>query len=335
MASEVSSGQDHSKAQDAKWMAAAARYAARARTLSNPNPNVACLIVRDGRLMARGVTQAGGRPHAEAFALQALAHSRKSAEGTSIYVTLEPCAHKSPRGPSCADLLALAKPARIIIGQNDPDPRTSGQGAERLSAAGIAVVQLDDINARASLSGYFIQQTKDRPFVTLKLAMSADGFIARMPGKDQWITGPISRAHVHARRAMSDAILVGGGTLRADNPRLDVRLAGIENRAPERFILTSGKTPHGVKAIASPQDIHSMPNVHYLYVEGGGATAASFLQAGLVDRIELYTAPITIGQGTKAPKELHNDALASASWRKVETCQLGSETFTAYHHFTI
>ncbi|MFZ9396645.1 MAG: bifunctional diaminohydroxyphosphoribosylaminopyrimidine deaminase/5-amino-6-(5-phosphoribosylamino)uracil reductase RibD [Erythrobacter sp.] len=315
---------------DARWMAAAARLAARARPASNPNPAVACLIAKDGILLARGWTQRGGRPHAEAHALAQLAPG--AAQGATIYVTLEPCAHASPRGPACADVLAEAKPARVVIGTVDPDPRTSGKGIARLEAAGIAVTLLDDPDARASLAGFLARQTKNRPFVTLKLAMSADGFIARPPGEEQWITGEAARAHVHARRARQDAILVGGGTWRTDAPRLDVRLPGLEAHTPRRIVLTRGAAPAGTSAIATPQAIGELEGVQYLYVEGGAATAAAFLDAGLVDRIDLYRAPVVFGAGTRAPAGLMPGQLddVSGPWHKVEQCQLGSDTFAAY-----
>lgn len=310
-------------------MAATAHLAARARPASRPNPAVGYLILREGVVLARGWTQPGGRPHAEAHALAQLPPG--GAEGATIYVTLEPCAHRSERGPACADILAEAGPARVVIGLEDPDPRTSGRGIARLDAAGITVSVLDDPLARDSLAGFLTLAGQHRPFVTLKLAMSADGFIARAPGEDQWITGEIARAHVHAQRARQDAILVGGGTWRADQPRLDVRLPGLEHRSPDRYVLTRGTAPEGARALASPEEICGLEGIQYLYVEGGAATAAAFLDAGLVDRLDLYTAPIILGTGTKAPLSLAPASLASQrGWRLVEQCQLGSDTFAAY-----
>ena len=311
-------------ANDARWMDAAARLAQRARPLSRPNPGVAAIIVRNERVLARGWTQAGGRPHAEA---NALANAGEDARGSTIYVTLEPCAHESARGPSCADLLVEAAPARVVIGVVDPDPRTAGKGAARLRDAGIEVDMFDHAAARQSIAGYLTRAKHGRPYVTLKLALSEDGFIARPSGQDQWITGEEARAHVHARRAQQDAILVGGGTWRADQPRLDVRLPGIENRSPDRYVLTRGDAPDGTRAIASPQDIAKMDGVQYLYVEGGAATAQAFLEAGLADRIDLYRAPITIGEGLRAPETITDLA---TEWQLVEECRLGSDRFTAY-----
>ena len=311
-------------------MAAAVRLALRARPLSRPNPGVAALVVREGRVIARGWTQAGGRPHAEAVALAGLA-PEVLADAT-LYVTLEPCAHASERGPACADLIVAARPQRVVIGQHDPDPRTSGAGQARLEAAGIATRLLDDPASAASLAGFLIRQRLGRPWVTLKLATSLDGCIALADGTSQWITGPAARAHVHARRAQHDAILVGGGTWRADAPRLDVRLPGLESRSPRRVVLTRGAAPEGVTVIAAPQDIAALDGVQYLYVEGGAGTAAAFLAADLVDELHLYRAPILIGDGKRALGALGLRDLAAAHdrWERCEIRQLGSDEFAAY-----
>ncbi len=314
---------------DSDWMAAAARLAARARPLSRPNPAVACLIVQDGTVLARGWTKAGGRPHAEADALSQLPVG--GAQGTTIYVTLEPCAHQSKRGPSCTDLLVEARPARVVVGVTDPDPRTSGEGIARLRKEGIEADILDHPNAIASLAGFLTREVQQRPFVTLKLAMSEDGFIARKPGQEQWITGEVARAHVHAQRARQDAILVGRGTWRADKPSLDVRLPGIEDRSPQRLVLTSCDAPENATALPSPAAISKLRDIQYLYVEGGAGTAQAFLDAGLVDALHIYTAPIMIGSGLRAPQQLRPAALAQSSeWQVSEKRQLGSDTFTAY-----
>lgn len=318
------------KPTDARWMAAAARLAGRARPVSRPNPAVGTIIVRDGKVIARGWTQGGGRPHAEAHALAQLGSD--GARGATAYVTLEPCAHRSERGPACADLLAEARPQRVVVGIADPDPRTAGSGIARLKEAGIAAEVLNHPDARASLAGYLSVRERGRPFVTLKLAMSLDGCIARADGESQWITGEASRAHVHAHRARHDAILVGGGTWRTDRPRLDVRLPGLEDRSPQRVLLTRGVAPDGVKVINGPAQIAQLEGVQYLYVEGGAGTAASFLAADLVDRIEIYRAPILIGDGLHAIGDLglHRLADAHGRWQAVERRQLGSDSFAAY-----
>lgn len=312
-------------------MAAATRLALRARPLSSPNPGVAALVVRDDKVIARGWTQAGGRPHAEAAALAGLAPEVLAA--STLYVTLEPCAHASERGPACADLIVAARPQRVVIGQHDPDPRTAGKGRARLEAAGIATTLLDDPASAASLAGFLARQRLGRPWVTLKLATSLDGCIALADGTSQWITGETARAHVHARRAQHDAILVGGGTWRSDAPRLDVRLPGLESRSPARVVLTRGAAPaDGVTALPSPQAIASLAGVQYLYVEGGAETAAAFLAADLVDELHLYRAPILIGDGKPAlgPLGLASLDAAHGRWHAQERRQLGSDEFTAY-----
>lgn len=313
-------------------MAAAARLAMRARPLARPNPGVAALVVANDRVIGRGWTQPGGRPHAEAEALAGLSPEQLAA--ATLYVTLEPCAHQSARGPACADLIVAARPARVVIGQHDPDPRTSGAGIARLEAAGIATRLLDDRASAASLAGFLARQRLGRPWVTLKLATSLDGCIALADGTSQWITGATARAHVHAHRAQHDAILVGGGTWRADAPRLDVRLPGLESRSPQRVVLTRGSAPEGmgIAALASPQSIAGLDGVQYLYVEGGAETAAAFLSADLVDALHLYTAPILIGDGRPALGALGLDSLAAAHdrWRLTERRQLGSDHFAAY-----
>jgi len=312
-------------------MAAAARLALRARALSRPNPGVAALVVHQGRVVARGWTQAGGRPHAEAIALAGLA-PEVLAEAT-LYVTLEPCAHQSARGPACADLILAARPARVVIGQIDPDPRTAGEGIARLEAAGIETRLLADHASAASLAGFLTRQRLGRPWVTLKLATSLDGCIALADGTSQWITGEPARAHVHAQRARHDAILVGGGTWRTDQPRLDVRLPGLEARSPQRVVLTRGASPaEGLIALPSPQAIAALEGVQYLYVEGGAETAAAFLAADLVDELHLYTAPILIGDGRRAlgALGLANLSEAHGRWSLAERRQLGSDSFAAY-----
>lgn len=302
----------------------------RARPLSRPNPGVAALLVKDGAVAARGWTQAGGRPHAEALALAGMDNG--SAKGMVLYVTLEPCAHDSGRGPACTDLILKARPSRVVIGAFDPDPRTAGLGAKRIEQAGIAVTVLDHAPSRESLAGYLIRAELGRPYVTLKLAVSLDGCIALASGESQWITGDIARAHVHAQRARHDAILVGGGTWRADRPRLDVRLPGLEERSPERFILTRGIAPDGVRIINRPAQVTGLEGVQYLYVEGGAGAAASFLAEDFVDEIHLYQAPIVIGDGFRAIGGfgLENLSQAHDRWRAVESRTLGSDRFTAY-----
>lgn len=315
--------------EDRRWLAACAALAARARPLSAPNPGVAALVVKHGVVLGRGWTAPGGRPHAEAVALD---QARTAAEGATLYVTLEPCAHRSLRGPACADLVAAAGLARVVIGVQDPDPRTDGSGAEILRAAGIQVVLADDHACRASLKGFLTRQASGRPHVTLKLAVSADGFIGPLSGEPVAITGAIARAHVHRQRALNEGIVVGSGTLRADNPRLDVRLPGLEGLSPARFVLTRGEAPAGWAALASPQAITSLLPMQYVYVEGGAATAAAFLQAGLVDELHIYAAPRSLGTGIPAygPLGPATRGAPPPGFVLVDRRQLGADVLLVY-----
>jgi diaminohydroxyphosphoribosylaminopyrimidine deaminase/5-amino-6-(5-phosphoribosylamino)uracil reductase len=311
-------------------MAAAIALSGRGRGLSTPNPNVGCLIVKDGHVVGRGWTQKGGRPHAEA---QALGQAMEQAHGATAYVTLEPCFHLSPRGPRCADLMARAGVARVVIALRDPDPRTDGQGAAWLRERGIAVEMgmLADQAARA-MAGFVLRQTRGRPHVTLKLGLSLDGRIALADGSSRWITGPDARAHAHMERARHDAILVGGGTLRADAPGLDVRLAGLEDRSPRRILLSRGDAPDGWNRIGAPQEIAALDRVDHLLVEGGAETAAAFLRAGLVDRLLLYRAPIIIGSGLAGIGDIGLMDLGQAHdrWRLTDARRLGVDRLEVY-----
>lgn len=314
-------------ATDAEWLAAAARLAIRARPLSRPNPGVGATVVKDGTVVGRGWTQPGGRPHAEAMAL---AMAGAKADGATLYCTLEPCAHVSPRGPSCSTSIVAAGLARCVFGVLDPDPRTAGKGLAVLRDGGVEAEHLPCPASRDSLAGYLARAELGRPHVTLKLAASSDGCLARPAGEPQWITGEAARAHVHAHRALADAILVGGGTWRADRPRLDVRLEGLEARSPRKVVLTRGAT-EGVATIAAPEAISTLEAVQYLYVEGGAATAEAFLAADLVDRVELYRAPFAIGgPDALATMGLGDLDASPEGWAMVEQRQLGSDSYAAY-----
>lgn len=314
---------------DADWMDAAAAIAARGRPLSRPNPAVGAIVVRDGRVVGRGWTQAGGRPHAEAVAL---AQAGDAALGATLYVTLEPCAHRSERGPACAALVSRAGPARVVVGCGDPDPRTAGAGMAMMRAAGIAVDLMVSVAAERSLAGYLSQAKAGRPHVTLKLATSLDGKIALADGSSQWITGPQARAHGHMERARVDAIVVGGGTLRADSPRLDVRLPGLEARSPARWVLTRGLAPDGWNAVADIAAPGAFGTAQTLMVEGGAGAAAAFLAADRVDRLLLYRAPIVVGDGLPCVGDIGLGSLAEAHgrWRLYDRRLLGSDTLDVY-----
>ncbi|MGO8504770.1 bifunctional diaminohydroxyphosphoribosylaminopyrimidine deaminase/5-amino-6-(5-phosphoribosylamino)uracil reductase RibD [Rhizobium leguminosarum] len=397
---------------DERFMAAAIRLSRWHLGRTATNPSVGCLIVRDGVIVGRAVTALSGRPHAET---QALAEAGALARGATAYVTLEPCSHHG-RTPPCSEALIAYGVARVVISVTDPDPRVSGRGIAMLREAGIEVdAGLLEAEGRHSLAAYLTRQTKNRPYVTLKLAVSADGMIGREGEGQVAITGPEARAQVQALRAETDAILVGIGTAIADDPLLTVRTPGLESQSPIRIVLdpslalpltsklvettrqvpvivvaseeTSlleaeglppsalpgisptggeigkrrdpnspvsdgdgfalrqdvvqganpdpisplvGEMPGRAEGDASPADMDSRraaleaAGVEVLYcnpyhpevllpalatrgissllVEGGAKTARLFLEAGLVDRIQLYQAPVVIGErGIESP----------------------------------
>lgn len=312
-------------------MLAAVALSERGRGRTSPNPNVGCLIVRDGRVIGRGWTQPGGRPHSEAMALDGV-----DAAGADVFVTLEPCAHESERGPACADLLVAAKPRRVVIAARDPDPRTDGGGMARLAEAGVLVEHgLCADEAERAMAGFFARQMFGRPHVTLKLATSLDGRIARADGESRWITGAAARAHGHLERARADLIVVGRGTMEADTPRLDVRLKGLADRSPRRAVLASNRPEPAGKDwihLPDPQAISGIEAIDHVLVEGGAAAASAFLAAGLVDRLLLYRAPILIGAGSAALGDIGLEALADAHgrWRLADARMLGSDRMEVY-----
>ena len=300
-----------------------------------PNPAVGCVIVKDGRIIGRGWTQPGGRPHAET---EALAQAGDAARGADVYVTLEPCAHHG-QTPPCAEALIAAGVARVVIAIADSDSRVDGQGIAMLQAAGIAVETGVCADAASmDLAGFLLKTEQGRPEVTLKLASSFDGRIATGAGESQWITGPAARRVVHAMRARHDAVMVGGGTARHDDPSLTVRGLGIDEQ-PQRVVVSRrldlplmgqlarsardipvivchGKdadpmlcqTWRDLGAILLPcatsggqldaRDVLQQLGAHGLtrvFCEGGSALAASLIEADLVDRLVGFTAGLAIG----------------------------------------
>lgn len=300
-----------------------------------PNPSVGCVIVRDGRIIGRGWTQPGGRPHAET---EALAQAGQAAQGATAYVSLEPCAHQG-KTPPCAQALIDAGVARVVSAVEDSDPRVAGQGFAMLRDAGIDVttgVLMEQ--AIWDLSGFFLKTEQGRPFVTLKLASSFDGRIATETGHSKWITGAMARRTVHAMRAQHDAVMVGAGTARADDPSLTVRDLGIE-RQPVRVVVSRhldvpllgqlARTakdvplwlchgPHpdaerarawedlGARLIPCALNEHQIDAADLLqqlgqagltrvFCEGGSALAASLLADDLVDELVGFSAGLTIG----------------------------------------
>lgn len=258
-------------ASDEEHMSQALRLARRGLGLTWPNPSVGAVVVTpDGEIAGRGWTAPGGRPHAEAVALE---RAGAKAEGGTIYVTLEPCAHEG-RGMACSTAIVAAKPARAVLGLRDPDPRTAGRGIERLKSAGIEVEEGVLAAEAASVTlGHLMRVTHGRPAVTLKLAIGADGLIPRGHGEPVWITGANARAHGHLLRARNDAILVGRGTIEADDPSLTCRLPGMSCRSPVRVVLDRRlRTPPNAKLF---DDI--MVPVWLLCAEGESHSSADAL----------------------------------------------------------
>ncbi len=320
---------------DAAHMGAALALARRGLGRVWPNPAVGCVLAHGPRVVGRGWTQPGGRPHAEA---EALARAGAAARGAACYVTLEPCSHHG-RTPPCADALIEAGIARVVAATGDPDPRVSGQGFARLEAAGIAVERgPGEAEARFDNAGFLTRVARGRPLVALKTATTLDGRIAAGNGTSRWITGPEARAAAHRLRAGHDAIMVGARTALLDNPRLDCRLDGLGDRAPLRIVADGGlrlpATHHlaadgrpcwvlcredadgeraraledvGVRLIRLPSgaDGHmdlaagllrlGEAGLTRLLVEGGGVLAAALLKADLVDRIHWFRAPAVMG----------------------------------------
>lgn len=223
-------------APDDRFMRLALALGRRGLGCTWPNPAVGAVLVNGGRIVGRGWTQPGGRPHAEVVAL---AQAGDAARGATLYVTLEPCAHHG-KTPPCAEAVIKAGVARVVSALEDPDVRVAGRGHTMLRNAGIdVVVGTGAAQARHDNGGFLSRISRARPFVTLKLANSFDGRIATADGESQWITGPQARRQVHALRASHDAVMVGGGTARADDPRLTVRDLGITQQ-PVRVVASGG-----------------------------------------------------------------------------------------------
>lgn len=285
---------------DAARMARALELAASVRASTSPNPWVGCVLATADGGVFEGATQPPGGPHAEAVALEAARAAGADPSGATAWVTLEPCAHHG-RTPPCADALVDAGVARVVVAIDDPDPKVGGRGIARMREAGVEVVSgVCRGEASALLAPYLKHRRTGRPYVVLKLASTLDGRTAAPDGSSRWITGELARADAHALRAQSDAVLVGAGTVRADDPELTVR--DVEGRDPLRVVL--GRAPDDAKVhpclevegdLGAVLDQLGAKDVVQLLVEGGPTTAAAFHQAGLVDRYVLYLAPALFG----------------------------------------
>lgn len=242
----------HRPADDLSHMRAALALARRGLGSTWPNPSVGCVIVNRGRVVGRGVTAVGGRPHAETIAL---AIAGPEARGATAYVTLEPCCHWG-QTPPCTEALIRAGIARVVVAARDPDKRVDSQGIARLRAAGVAVDEgVLAEEARETLAGFFRRTTTGRPLVTLKLATTLDGRIATHAGESQWITGPEARRMAHALRGRHDAVMVGVGTVMADNPDLTCRLPGYDQRPVVRVVADSHlRTPLTARLISTARE---------------------------------------------------------------------------------
>jgi diaminohydroxyphosphoribosylaminopyrimidine deaminase/5-amino-6-(5-phosphoribosylamino)uracil reductase len=315
---------------DHRHMAYALELAARGLYTTTPNPRVGCVIVKDGQVVGEGWHEKAGAAHAEAIALE---HARKQAAGATVYVTLEPCAHHG-RTPPCADALLKAKPARVVAAMQDPNPLTAGRGFEQLRAAGITVdVGLMDTEARELNIGFVSRMTRGRPWVRMKVAASLDGRTALANGQSQWITGSDARRDGHAWRARACAVLTGVGTVKDDNPQLNVREVQT-TRQPLRVVVDSrmqtpltakilgpgtiiaaagADVPRSVALRAKGAEVVVLPNhegkvelpallqelarrgCNEVHVEAGHKLNGSLLDEGLVDELLIYMAPCILG----------------------------------------
>jgi diaminohydroxyphosphoribosylaminopyrimidine deaminase/5-amino-6-(5-phosphoribosylamino)uracil reductase len=326
------------QSEDERFMRAALALGRRGLGVTAPNPAVGCVVVQgqgeDARIVGRGWTARGGRPHAETVAL---ARAGGAARGATAHVSLEPCSHHGGT-PPCVDALIAAGVARVVTSIDDPDPRVAGRGHQRLREAGIAVTTgVLAEEARKAHAGFLSRIIRGRPHVILKLAISSDGKIAAAgQAAPNLITGPQARARGHLIRARADAIMVGMGTVRADDPELTCRLSGLEDRSPIRVVLGTGSrlpagcrlldtlaagpvwlfttaTGEGASAGVRVEALPAGPSggvdlaaalgrlaalgVNTLMVEGGARLAGALVEADLVDEAMLFMAPEPIGAG--------------------------------------
>ncbi len=352
-------------AEDLRYMKLALALGRRGQGLTAPNPAVGAVLVKDGVIVGRGWTRAGGRPHAE---VEALRRAGEAARGATLYVTLEPCSHHGRSSP-CADAVIAAGVTRVVSTIEDVNPRVAGEGHARLRAAGIAVdIGLCRDEALHDHDGHIRVMRDGRPHVTLKFAVSSDGMIGAAGRKPVALTGEAATASVHLLRAHHDAILIGIGTAIADDPLLTCRLPGMASRSPIRIVLdprlhlpassrlvqSARETPlwvagtgdssaierHGAEIVAyrKAADLPALLGVlgqrgiTRLLVEGGAKVAASFLKADLVDEVRLYTTPKTIGPDGVPAIEARplTDLTASPRWRVRATETLGPDVLTVY-----
>jgi diaminohydroxyphosphoribosylaminopyrimidine deaminase/5-amino-6-(5-phosphoribosylamino)uracil reductase len=284
---------------DLEHLARALELAERGRGGTAPNPVVGAVLVRDGAVVGEGWHERAGGPHAEIVALET---AGERARGATLYVSLEPCAHHG-RTPPCADALVAAGVTRVVAAVGDPNPETNGAGFERLRTAGVEVeVPGGELEWRARVQNeaFRVWAAEGRPFVVYKAAATLDGRVT-VPGS-RWVTGEESRRRVHELRAAMDAVAVGMGTVRADDPQLTARGVDIQ-RQPRRLAFGRGPLPEGseLELVSGPLEDElsrlAEEGVQSLLLEGGPTLATSFLAAGLVDKLLLFVAPTVSGAG--------------------------------------
>lgn len=321
---------------DARWMRHALELAQSSLYITTPNPRVGCIIVRDDTIVGQGATQQPGGAHAEIMALRDAASKRHAVAGATVYVTLEPCSHFG-RTPPCVDALIAAGPARVVVAMCDPNPLVGGQGLERLRAADIAVtLGVCAQEALALNAGFVSRMTRGLPWVWAKAGVSLDGHSALPTGESQWITGPLARADGHQWRARSCAVLTGIGTIRSDDPLLNVREVPT-TRQPARAIIDTrfeidenarvfdgGKAwvfvcrndsakaerlaERNVDVVVMPSmakkvDLPSVMRwlaaheINEVHVEAGARLTGALLDAGCIDELLVYMAPVLLGAG--------------------------------------
>lgn len=318
---------------DTNYMRQAIAVAASVRMRTSPNPWVGCVIVTTDGQTFTGATEAPGGRHAEIVALDAARSANAQLQGATVYTTLEPCSHQGRTGP-CTEALIDAQVARVVSAITDPDTQVGGRGFQALRNAGINVetsVCADLVNEQ--LRPYLHHRTTGRPFVILKMATTLDGRTASADGTSQWITGEHARIAAHQLRAESDAIVVGAGTVRIDNPSLTTRL--VDGPSPRRIVLGHAPEQANVhpclewdKSLSELLDTLGNDGVLQLMVEGGAIVASSFHQQNLVDRYVLYVAPAFMGGNDGAPL-FNGESAASMQqlWRGTlrNVRQLGSD----------
>ncbi len=360
------SGSSPAAADDVRFMRRALELAQRGAGRVAPNPKVGAVIVRDGAVIAEGWHAEYGQAHAEVAALQ---HAGLQARGATAYVSLEPCNHTGKTGP-CVDALIAAGVTRVVFAASDPNPKAAG-GAARLASAGIdvlgGVLERDALDQNAPF--FFAARGADRPFVTLKLALSIDGAIVDASRQPGWLTGEEARIAVHVLRAESDAIAVGIGTALADDPALTVRHADPPRRPPLRVVfdraarlsltsqlvrsarvlpvldITDGSRPDaesalraaGVETVAVGSPVDALRElgtrgIRHLLVEGGATLGSSLLEAGLVDRLVIFQAPVILGAGALSAFAAFPTQRAETAprYRVVERKALGADLMTVY-----